>query len=240
MATHRHLGRLPNVFFVKKREDVKWAGYSIVKATFNGIREICESKTDYNFINFLSGQDYALKPAPVLADFFKKNSGKEFMSYLDIESEWQEGRLRYQKYYLADYTFKGRYLLERIINSLTPMRRLPYGFHPYGGSMFWMLSPAAALYVADKVELDPKLRRFFFLSWASDEFVFQTILMNSPYREQLVNDNHRYIDWSGGGPHPKLLRAEDFDDIKRSGMLFGRKFDLAKDARIFDLIDAEG
>ncbi len=238
MASHSLLANLPNVFFIKDRVDIKWAGYSIVKATFNGIREICATKRDYNFINFISGQDYPLKSASELADFFEKNIGKEFLSYVDFEKEWQEGLLRYQKYYLSDYTFKGRYLLEKTINYLTPTRKLPYNYHAYGKSMFWMLSPEAALYVADKVERDPKLRRFFSLSWASDEFVFQTILMNSPFRARIVNENYRYIDWSQGGPHPKLLRTEDFENMKNSGMLFGRKFDLSKDAQIFDLIDA--
>lgn len=239
MATHVHLANLPNVYFIKNRVDVKWAGYNAVKAVFNAIREICATNIPYNFINFISGQDYPLKAADELSQFYKANVGKEFLSFVDFENEWPEGRLRYEKYYFSNFSFRGRYFLERLINAVTPKRRVPYGFHPYGKSMFWMLSPEVALYVANKVENDAKLHRFFLFSWASDEFVFQTVLMNSNYRDRIVNDNLRYIDWSKGGSHPKNLGVEDYGRIKSSGMLFGRKFDMTRDVEILDLLDTE-
>src|SRR5690606_22337546 len=118
-----------------------------------------------------------------------------------------------------------------------------YGFRPFGKSMFWTLSPKAALFVADKVEKDATLHRFFSLCWASDEFVFQTVLLNSFFKEKVINNNYRYIDWSEGGARPKLLKAADFDQIYKEGiqkgLLFGRKFDLSIDAQVLDLIDAQ-
>ncbi|MGK6352914.1 beta-1,6-N-acetylglucosaminyltransferase [Parapedobacter sp. DT-150] len=235
---YRYLQDLGNVFFIRDRVDVKWAGYSTIEATFNGIREICEKKEMYNYINLLSGQDYPLKSAFELADFFKTNEGKEFLLYYDY-NKWPEGHLRYQRYFLSDYSFKGRHLIEKVINGVLPKRKMPYGFHPYGLCMFWMLSPAAAQYVVDTLENDLKLRRFFFYTWASDEFLFQTVLMNSPFRDQVVNNNYRYYDWSARGPHPKLLVDTDFEKIRKSKMLFSRKFDIGKDERILDLIDKE-
>nr|MBA2475511.1 hypothetical protein [Actinomycetota bacterium] len=38
-------------------------------------------------------------------------------------------------------------------------------------------------------------------------------------------------------PHPRVLTAEDFDDIASAPDLYARKFDTALDARILDLID---
>lgn len=227
----------PNVFFIKNRVNIKWAGFDTVKGTFECIKEIVETGTKYNFINFLSGQDYPIKSAAELSAFFKQNIGREFLSYRDIKNEWNEGLIRMERYFLANHQFKGKYLLEKIINFFMPLRKMPYNLHPYGKSMFWMLSPEAAMYVVNTVQNDSKLMHFFALCWASDEFVFQTILLNSPYKDKVVNNNYRYIDWSLGGASPKTLNETDYDAIKNSSMLFARKLDLDKSAKLFDLID---
>ena len=236
---HLFLKDLPNVYFINDRTDVKWAGYNTVKATFRCIKEITSTGINYEFINFLSGQDYPLKPASALMDFFERNKGKEFLSYRDIRNDWKEGLIRMEKYFLANHSFKGKYTLEKLINFFLPKRTLPYNLHPYGKSMFWMLSPETALYVVNKVESDRKLRNFFYYCWASDEFVFQTILMNSPLKDKIINENYRYIDWSMGGANPKILDEDDFKMIKDSNMLFARKFDLEKSKSLLKRIDTE-
>lgn len=236
---HLFLKKLPNVYFINNRVNVKWAGYNTVKATFECIKEIVGKGIDYKYINFLSGQDYPLKPAAFLADFFDKHTGTEFLSYRDIKNEWQEGLIRMEKYFLANYNFRGKNRIENVINFIMPKRKLPYNLHPYGKSMFWMLSPEAAMYVVNKVEGDKKLINFFSLCWASDEFVFQTMLLNSSYKDKIVNENFRYIDWSLGGASPKLLEEEDFEAVKNSSMLFIRKVDGKKSAGLLDLIDTK-
>lgn len=234
---HLFLEALPNVYFINNRVDVKWAGFNTVIATFECIKEIVSTGIQYDFINFLSGQDYPLKSAAYLADFFKENKGKEFLSFRDIRNDWKEGLIRMERYFLINHDFKGRYTLERLINFIMPRRKIPYNMHPYGKSMFWMLSPEIAMYVVNKVESDKKLTNFFYFCWASDEFVFQTILMNSPHKNNIVNNNYRYIDWSEGGANPKTLDENDFEQIEKADMLFARKLDIEKSAKLFDMID---
>jgi hypothetical protein len=234
---HLFLKEIPNVYFIDKRTDVKWAGFNTVLATFGSIREIVATGIKYDFINLLSGQDYPLISADAMGDFFKQNIGNEFISYRDIKNDWTEGQIRMDRYFLTNYNFKGKHTLEKLINFLMPVRKFPYNMHPYGKSMFWMLSPEAAMYVVEKVENDKKLYNFFLFCWGSDEFVFQTILMNSPYKERIVNKNYRYIDWSLGGANPKILDDSDFESIKESDMLFARKMSAIKSEKLFDLID---
>lgn len=229
---------IPNVFFIKNRVDVKWGGYSIVKATFNGINEICQKDRNYNFINFLSGQDYPIKPIEKIAHFFQEHTGKEFITYKDIISDWKEAQDRYKKYHFTELRFKGSTRLERILNFFSRERKVPYNLHPYGESMFWMLSPEVASYVVNKVENDKKMESFFSYTWAADEFLFQTIIMNSPYRNRVVNNNYRYIDWSAKEASPKLLGKDDFENLKMTPMLFARKFDMQEDFEILDRIDS--
>lgn len=233
------LKALSNVYFIENRRKVQWAGFSTVLATFDCIKEIVGSGVQYDFINFLSGQDYPIKSTTFINDFFTHNIGKEFLSYRDIEKDWKEGLIRMEKYYLSDYNFIGKHRLEYLINKILPKRRLPYGLHPYGKSMYWMLSPEAALYVVNKVSNDPKLLHFFSFCWGSDEFVFQTILLNSVYKDKVVNNNYRYIDWSAGGARPKILDESDAGNMMKSDMLFARKFDMANSPKVLDMIDEQ-
>jgi len=112
--------------------------------------------------------------------------------------------------------------------------------HFYGtNSTFWTLTPECALYVANYVESNPTLRRFLKYTWGSDEFVFQTVIMNSPYKDAVINNNYRYIDWSAGGSRPKTLTAADYDRIITTDDIIGRKFSVEVDEKILDLIDEE-
>lgn len=51
---------------------------------------------------------------------------------------------------------------------------------------------------------------------ASDEIYFQTILLNSPYKDICVNDNLRYINWSKDREGPAILVEDDFEEITKS------------------------
>ena len=144
-----------------------------------------------------------------------------------------------ESYFFNDYQFTGKYLLEKILKIILPKRKIPNDLHPYGNSMFWMLSPEAALYVVNTVEGDRKLRRFLSFCWGTDEFVFQTILLNSVYKDRIVNTNHRYIDWSAGGARPKTLDLSDAMSLLKSDMLFASKFDMIRQPEIIDFIDKQ-
>ena len=85
---------------------------------------------------------------------------------------------------------------------------------------------------------NPKIRRFAKYTWAPDEFLIPTLIMNSPFRETVVPENYRYIDWSQGGPNPKIFTVEDFEALKKTNKLLARKFDIKIDTRILDMLDA--
>jgi hypothetical protein len=236
--THSDLFNTPNVYFIKERVDIHWAGYSTAKAAFNSIKQIASSNIKYDFINLMTGQDYPIKPAKYIAEFLQANIGKEFIEYKAFKMDWEEAFARIDRYHFTDFKVRGRHWLEILINSLTKRRKMPLGMVPYGVSTFWMLSPECALYVVNFVEKNKKLGRFLKYTWGSDEFIFQTILMNSHYKENIVNDNYRYVDWSAGGARPKFLHTEDYNNIKASDKLFGRKFNIEIDENILDMIDA--
>jgi hypothetical protein len=73
-----------------------------------------------------------------------------------------------------------------------------------------------------------------------DEIFYQTILLNSPLQQTVVNDEVHYIAWPElSGPHPDILGVPDFDRFMATDKLFARKFDATVDSTVLDRIDAE-
>ena len=118
-------------------------------------------------------------------------------------------------------------------------RKLPNKFLLYGGSQWWTLSSDCIEWVVNFIKDNPRLVNYFRYTFIPDELFFHTIIMNSPFKDSVMNENLRYIDFSRGNPNPPaVLHSEDFDDLPNdSNMLFARKFDIQRDSKILDLID---
>ena len=227
-----------NVYFVKKRENVNWGGFSIVKATLHGFKEIVESSIKYDFVTLLSGEDYPLKSNEQIAHFFNQHKGKAFMEFLSIENDWQEAIPRLKKYFLTDYAFPGSTKLETWLNKMLPVRKPPLNFEYVGRSQWFSISGEQVMYLYDFLKKQKAFYLFFCFVWGSDEFVFQSILYNSIYKQEMINDNLRYIDWSEGGASPKSLTIRDATKLLSSDKLFARKINFSNAQDLMDIIDA--
>ncbi|MFD0749433.1 beta-1,6-N-acetylglucosaminyltransferase [Mucilaginibacter calamicampi] len=237
VAPFQHLAGIKNVHFIQKRVKVYWGTYNIIKATFNGFTEILNSGKSYQYLNLLSGQDYPLRPQQELHDFLDANPGKAFMNYLLFESEWPDGLPRVRFYHFNNFRLPGHFILQELVNKLFGARTMPNDMIPVGRSQWFTISMDCVRYILDYWNNTPKLRHFIKLTWGPDEFIFQTILYNSPYRDVMVKNDLRYIDWSGGGVSPKTLTVEDASLLKKSGAYFARKFDVNTDEAVMDILD---
>lgn len=233
------LADLPNVTFIRERIKIYWGEYSQVQSTLVGFKEILASGKKYDFINFLSGSDYPVQPIEKFHDFLARNPDKAFMEFYDIESVWQEAKSRISTYHLGAYRIKGIFQFQKILNAVTPPRKVPLGMTAVGRSSWFTLPIASIRYILEFLEKNPKVDKYFKMVWGSDEIIFQTILYNSPFKDQLVNDNLRYIDWSKGGVNPKTLTMEDKHNLLNTNKFFARKFNGAVDNDILDFIDEE-
>jgi len=238
IAPFRFLADQQGVYFIGKRVKVSWGSYSIVQATLNSFEEILNTGRQYHHINLISGQDYPLKKASEIRQFLAANPGKIFMHCLSVEREWHEAIPRITGYHLANYTFKGKYTVQRILTAILPKRRLPKGFEAMGRSQWLTATPESLRYAIDYVKNNAWVSRFFKMSWAADELIFQTILHNSPYKERIVNDNLLYVDWSEKKASPKVLTMDDVPAMVASGKLFARKFNSSVDTKVLDYLDA--
>ena len=235
-----YLGNIPSVHFIRRRIRVSWAAYSFVQALLTSFEEILESGIPYDYISVMSGQDYPIKPLSEIHDFLEAHAGKNFICYEDPDGEWwKKSTTRFTQYHFTNYEFKGVYRLQYLVNSILPKRKFPLPYKLYGGprAMCMTLTTGCVRYILGFFTTHRKLRRFAHFTWGPDEFLIPTIVMNSPFRDSVENNNFYYIDWSNGGSNPKTLTVDDFDVLVKSDKFWARKFDMGKDNRILDLLD---
>jgi hypothetical protein len=233
--------KIYNPTMVSNRVDVMWSGFTQVEATLQGLHTILQSDKRYEYINFISGQDYPIKKNTYILDFLLKNNGYEFIDFYEISpASHAEFMTRFQRYCLVEKISNDlvRLNMERALRVLLPKRKIPNGFSAYGGSQWWTISSGCAKYILDFVNKENKFVNFFKLTNCPDETFFQTIILNSAYRDKVYKHHLHYIDWPVGAVNPKVLTKNDFNLLESSNKLFARKFDAHVDEEVLDMIDA--
>lgn len=66
-------------------------------------------------------------------------------------------------------------------------------------------------------------------TFAPDEMLVQSYLLNAGKEFNIVNDNLRYIKWIGDS-HPDFLIEQDFANVINSNNFFARKIDPIESA----------
>ena len=224
-----------NVFCLKKRAKIYWAGFGTIQAIINGFKEIPE---DYDYINVISGQDFPLKSANNIYQYIAERRGKEFITCLSIDgtSSWGDVSPRVFRYHLINWRIPGKYRLEKWINKILPPRKFPMDHVIVGRANWFTLTYKASQYLLREIAAHPELIRYYKYCWGADEFIFSTLLFNSDFKEEIL-DNLLYSYWPEGHGHAKILKTEDFEILKASDKLLARKFDMDIDSNIFDLLE---
>lgn len=226
------------------REDVHWvprvdsyySGFSLVRSVVRGLAEIERAGAPLHTV-LLSGQCYPLRPAARIESFLAGRAGESLVEHFHLPSErWADedgglDRIRYR--YFERVHFRTRTLRLPLLR-----RSFPAGLEPWGGSAWCVLSDDAVRTVLAFREERPDAWRFFQNVKTPDEIFLQTVLMSSPLRERIANESVHHIEWPGGS-HPQTFTRSDFDRIAASEKLFARKFDVARDEEILDVIDRE-
>lgn len=224
----RELGRVDFV----DRHVCHWGGFGHVRATLKGIERLYADGVPFDYVVLLTGQDYALRRASEIEAYLGGAQGRSFMSYWPLPHEGWSGRGgldRIERWHLV--RSGGLHVALPWIR-----RRLPDDLVPWGGGPYWCLSRAVVDEIRGYLLAHPELVRFFEHVWIPDELFFQTIVLNCPLRETVVNDNLRYTDWARS-PAPAILGRDDLDAMLGSGKLFARKFDTTVHGDVLDLLD---
>lgn len=229
----------PTVTLLTKRKKLVWAGYGFVAVTLDALHLIKASKQKFFYVNLISGMDFPIKPTVDFYNFLKssyENDPREFFEILDL-SVWP-GAHRYERFHLTDWTIKGRYFTERLINTFIPKRAFFGGkFKPYGRAAWFTASDHFINFALQYIEKNPDYLKFLKTTWSPDEFIWNTLVMNSTFKNN-ISHYLRYIDWSEGKVSPRIFRTPDLNVLLQNENFIARKFDESVDKTILDQLEA--
>jgi len=216
---------------------VNWGSFNHLKAILLLANKAIEDKRNV-FFHLITGQDFPTKTRRYLMN--ELDTTKNYLEYFEIPAACWSGngenggtnRLEYyQPYEIFDCkSFIGNLLIRILVKTqkiVNIKRKVPYNiFHKlYGGSTYWSLTRDSLQYVLEFTDKNRKALERMRFTYCSEEIYFQSILLNSQYAKNTVNDNLRYVDWiTGRGGNPAFLDMTDYEKIKDSNKLFARKF----------------
>jgi hypothetical protein len=229
------LKRYKAVKLVARRYRVNWGGVNHLRSILYLLQKAFKNRK-INYFHLISGNDYPVKSKSEFIKFFQ-NSNKDYIECFEVPNPKWKGnggldRLMYFNFY--DFlNAKNKTELSMILNVVKWQKKI--GLQRsisekiprfFGGSTWWSLSRTTIEYVLHY----NKQNNYFFnrlkFTFCSEEFFFQTIIMNSKYAQNVQNNNLRYIDWNKNtGSGPATLNIEDLKKIANSDAFFARKFD---------------
>ena len=200
---------------VYKKFKVYHGGFSQIVTTLFLMKEAI--KNNYDRYIFISAQDIPLKNNFEIKDFFENND-REYLSYENIRNN--EGLYKEMSFRLNAYNFGFWYrkLLSRKIREIIskiPFIKRQTPENIYYGSSWWNLTKNAISYILKFVVENQNYLERFKYTWGSDEFFFQSILMQSELKNNCENNCLRYLIWQGGVPI--VFKLKDYDNFIRGG-----------------------
>ncbi|MBD7916453.1 N-acetylglucosaminyltransferase [Clostridium sp. Sa3CUN1] len=231
-----------NVFILEERKNVMWGRFSQVEATIELFKSI--KNKNYKYIHFLSGEDYPVKSLDYIKEFFNNND-KEYIEYekLPTQNLSKNGKDRYLVYYPQFIIARPKQIFKRLLRIIYRefvlkvkifQRNLKNIPELYYGSSWFSITGDCMEYILDYINKNEEVYNFFKNSIYPDEMFFQTIIMNSKFKNNIVNNNLRYLDWRGNKESPKNLEHIDIEKAINSSNIFARKIN---NSYIIDFID---
>lgn len=234
---YNNIIKLDNVFLVEKRRNINWGTSSQIYAIIDSLKYVLDLKNKYSYIHLISGQDFPIKNNDYIINFFNNNN-KEYIAAEELPRKcWYNGGFERLIFYYPQFLIKRNSFILRIylkiLRTLKLKRSIDNLPKLYGGSSWFSLTGECCKYIVDFIENNDWYLKIFNNTMCCDEIFFQTIIMNSPYGKNVVNDNLRFIKWNEGSVSPNLLSNEDLEILKNSEKIFARKFDLKKNDFIY-------
>ena len=228
---------LKNIHILKKYK-ITWGNIKHLYAIIDMLKIAREKKLSY--IHIISGQDILIKNVNYLLDkFFDCNN--IYMGYNDMSNVDKNVINRYKKGCLSsklDLTNKIVKIINALYGIISISRKKIGDFQKiYKGMIYVSLPQYAYEYCLEVIEDNPKFMKDLNHCIIPEEFFFQTILMNSKYKDNIVNNHLRYILWhEKNGSVPGILDEENYGDIKKSDCIFARKIDTNISSKLIKLL----
>ncbi len=238
-----------NIFFVpdEKRIDVRWASPSMIDATLALIECMLSSSRQYDYVCLLSGYNFPIKSKEYINAYLKKHNGCNFIQVINHRREMYQRLSKRNSIYYPRFLFSRKAfakIIKRLYIYLTGgfnrtfkcfKRRNTVGMEFEFGSQWWCLTFDCVKWMKEYVDTHKEYRAYFENCLTPDECFFQTLFMNSPFKDT-KQGKLTYLEWDINGNNPKVFGKKDYDLLISRRELFARKFDMDVDSEIITML----
>lgn len=221
----QYLIHFPNVYILESMNIVS-GGFSMIQAELNAMEYLLNVTSEWDYFINLSGEDYPLKSQNIIRQFLTVNNGRNYLFYYDQKFYRPDTLKRIQNHF-TELTHK--------ISSLIYKRTFMEGVTPYiGGKWFIFTRETCSFLTNNKRVMD--FEDYYLHTLLPAESFFQTVLMNTVFKDIVVNDDKRAsierIIFKKNSYHLSFIES-----LKKSNQLFIRKIDNDTSQSIVQYID---
>lgn len=216
--------------FILESESIVWWWYSMVNVELNGIKKLLDLWLDWDFFINLSGQDFPLKTQKEINNFLFENKDNNYILVSNQITERPDTMNRVENYFIDNWNC--------VYEVSNEKRDFLKDTIPYIWWQWMILNRDCCEFICNSLETK-KFTDYYINTLIPDESFFQTLLMNSSFNWNIINDDKRAIIWVNDGDiklRPKTFNKEDIDFLSLKNNLFARKFDDNEDSEIIDFI----
>lgn len=240
---YKRLMDYPQVKLLIQRYRIYWGDLNHVKAIILLCKEALHSN-DIGYIHMISGGDYVVKNIEYFKIFFEQNRHVEFLENFCLPTtRWEGGGLNRLKYFHFNFFFnvqtpRGWNWYKKLLKWQEKFffkRDMFFEYNIYGGSTWWSLSRECVQYIVNYTETKPAFFRRLRFTFVPEEIYIPTIVMNSTFAKNVINDNIRYTIWEyRNGNIPANLDIRDLKPILISNNIFARKMEYPYASELID------
>ncbi|MDD3206703.1 MAG: beta-1,6-N-acetylglucosaminyltransferase [Lachnospiraceae bacterium] len=230
----QELNAYENVTIISKYK-VNWGSYRHISAILQ-LMKLAVANGPYDYYHIMSGNTLIVKPVGEFDAFFQADRDKNYMEIIDFrgtesEKDIEEWFAYYHYPFL--YNKKGKhhvfwdnveYYFIKLQKKAEFRRKVSFS---YKGYVYCHLNEVFVKYVLAYVKKNPKYLSQIKYCHVGEEFFFQNIIMNSEYKDTVINNPLIYDDWSAERERPAVLDMRDYPELQNPQVLFARKIGAA-------------
>lgn len=214
------------LFILKERIEVYWGCLSVVEAETLLLEKAFLSNNNYDYYHLISGIHYPLKPINEINAFFESKLNESLVSPLYENQDSVIKRLGRYHLFLNYYyspnkikrlAFKFQWLATIKLQEWFGIKRDTSYFAGKSSNWCSLTKDAVKAWLKDK----KKISKRFKWTFCSDEYVTLSVLRDNNIPVEPCT-NLLFQEFENG--NPKVYTASDYEKLRKSGCLFGRKF----------------
>lgn len=222
---------------------ISWGSFTHIEAIMELMRLALEDKT-VTYMHLITAQDLPVKSLDELERRFE-NEQNIYLDYMEPDHLPATVKVRYQYYnFFINKNVKNKWLwllqyITVLLQKLIFIKRKGIGKFQtiYKGLVYVSMPADAAIYVLEYCKDEPSYLKDLRWCQVPEEFFFQTLFMNSYFKDRVVKKELRYMNWEkGDGSSPAFLDESDYEAICKGDYMFARKFDPVSSQGLKEMI----